>query len=59
MMLPFLVTALMLAQTPAPSNAEAELQAGIALTRSGHFKEAIPHFLNARGRVEKGVPSGM
>lgn len=30
---------------------EAELQTGIALTRSGHFSEAIPHFLSARGQV--------
>lgn len=36
-------------ETLAP--AEAELQAGIALTRSGHFAEAIPHFLAARGHV--------
>lgn len=34
-----------------PSQAEAELQTGIALTRSGHFAEAIPHFLAARGHV--------
>jgi tetratricopeptide (TPR) repeat protein len=30
---------------------EAELQAGITLTRSGRFSEAIPHFLSARGHV--------
>lgn len=30
---------------------EADLQTGITLTRSGHFSEAIPHFLAARGRV--------
>ena len=30
---------------------EAELQAGITLSRSGHFSEAIPHFLAARGHV--------
>lgn len=30
---------------------EADLQAGIALTRGGHFSEAIPHFLSARGHV--------
>lgn len=30
---------------------EAELQTGITLTRSGHFSEAIPHFLTARGHV--------
>lgn len=30
---------------------EAELQTGITLTRSGHFSEAIPHFLAARGHV--------
>lgn len=34
--------------TPEP---EAELQTGITLTRSGHFSEAIPHFLSARGHV--------
>jgi predicted Zn-dependent protease len=33
------------------SGAEAELQAGIALTRQGHFREAIPHFLAAQGHV--------
>lgn len=33
------------------SQAEAELQSGIALTRSGRFAEAIPHFLAARGHV--------
>jgi len=33
------------------AGAEAELQAGIALTRQGHFEEAISHFLAARGRV--------
>ena len=30
---------------------EAELHTGIALTRSGRFSEAIPHFLSARGYV--------
>lgn len=30
---------------------ESELQTGITLTRSGHFSEAIPHFLAARGHV--------
>jgi tetratricopeptide (TPR) repeat protein len=30
---------------------EAELQAGIALTRRGQFAEAIPHFIVARGHV--------
>jgi hypothetical protein len=30
---------------------EAELQTGLALTRSGHFSEAVPHFLAARGHV--------
>jgi len=34
-----------------PPQAEAELQTGIALTRSGKFAEAIPHFLTARGHV--------
>jgi predicted Zn-dependent protease len=31
--------------------AEAELQTGIGLTRSGNFAGAIPHFLAARGHV--------
>lgn len=33
------------------TNAEAELQAGIALTQGGRFEEAIPHLLKARGHV--------
>lgn len=33
------------------ARAEADLQAGIALTRQGSFREAIPRFLAARGRV--------
>lgn len=33
------------------SQAENELQAGIALSRSGRFTNAIPHFLAARGHV--------
>jgi predicted Zn-dependent protease len=33
------------------SGAEAELQAGIALTRQGRFREAIPHFHAAQGHV--------
>jgi tetratricopeptide (TPR) repeat protein len=33
------------------STAEAELQKGITLTRSGKFNEAIPHFLAAQGQV--------
>jgi tetratricopeptide (TPR) repeat protein len=33
------------------SKAESELQEGISLTKQGRFTEAIPHFLNARGRV--------
>lgn len=37
-------------QEPA-AQPEAELQTGITLTRGGHFSEAIPHFLAARGRV--------
>lgn len=35
----------------AGSQAETELQTGIELTRSGHFAEAIPHFLAAHGHV--------
>ena len=30
---------------------ETELQTGITLSRGGHFSEAIPHFLAARGHV--------
>lgn len=33
-------------------SAEADLQAGIALTRAGKFTEAVPHLLAAEGRVE-------
>ena len=33
------------------AGAEAELQAGIALTRQGKFGDAIPHFLAAQGQV--------
>lgn len=33
------------------SDAEADLRAGIDLTRAGRFAEAIPHFLSADGRV--------
>jgi tetratricopeptide (TPR) repeat protein len=33
------------------SSAEQELQRGTMLTRNGHFAEAIPHLLAARGRV--------
>src|SRR5258707_6415245 len=40
------------AQDTSPqAEAESELQTGIALTRSGHFAEAIPHFRAAQGRV--------
>src|SRR3954467_5105728 len=35
----------------ADANAEAELQKGTALTRSGKFAEAIPHLLASRGKV--------
>ena len=35
----------------ASSDAEGELQTGIALTQQGHFLEAIPHFLAAQGHV--------
>lgn len=40
-----------MAQSNAPAGAEAELQTAIALTKSGRFSEAIPHFLAARGHV--------
>jgi tetratricopeptide (TPR) repeat protein len=39
------------AQSNVDPIAEAELQQGIALTRSGEFEKAIPHLLAARGRV--------
>jgi tetratricopeptide (TPR) repeat protein len=39
------------AATSGKAQAEEELQNGIGLLRSGHFAEAIPHFLAARGRV--------
>jgi tetratricopeptide (TPR) repeat protein len=35
----------------APATPEAELQTGISLTRQGHFRDAIPHFLAAKGHV--------
>lgn len=35
----------------ASSDAERELQTGVALTQQGHFSEAIPHFLAAQGHV--------
>jgi tetratricopeptide (TPR) repeat protein len=42
-------------QTNATSSMpEAELQTGIALTRQGHFRDAIPHLLAAQGRVSEG-----
>ena len=37
--------------TDANTQAETELQLGIALTQRGSFGEAIPHFLAAKGRV--------
>ncbi|MGA3024565.1 MAG: tetratricopeptide repeat protein [Bryobacteraceae bacterium] len=40
-------TGLLFADEPA----ENELQTGIALTKSGQFQQAIPHFLAARGRI--------
>lgn len=39
------------AQSRNDSLANIELQKGIALTRSGNFQQAIPHFLAARGQV--------
>lgn len=35
------------------TEAEAELQTAIALTRRGQFQDAIPHFLSVRGRVRE------
>ena len=40
-----------LQQSDPATNSEAELRIGISLTQQGHFAEAIPHFLNARGHV--------
>ena len=40
-----------LQQQDVSTSAAAELRAGISLTQRGHFSEAIPHFLNARGHV--------
>lgn len=34
-----------------PGNGDSELQIGTQLTRDGHFQEAIPHLLAARGKV--------
>jgi tetratricopeptide (TPR) repeat protein len=39
------------AVSPLQAQPEAELQQGIALTRSGEFEKAIPHLLAAHGRV--------
>jgi tetratricopeptide (TPR) repeat protein len=41
------------AGTARAQNAEAELRQAIALTSSGQFQEAIPHFLAARGEGAK------
>lgn len=38
-------------QSSQSATAESELQRGIALSQLGHFQEAIPHFLAARGHV--------
>lgn len=38
-------------QSSPSERAESELQRGIALSQLGHFQEAIPHFLAARGHV--------
>ena len=38
-------------QSSQSEKAESELQQGIALSQLGHFQEAIPHFLAARGHV--------
>jgi len=39
--------------------AEQELQRGTALTRSGHFSEAIPHLITAHGRVTNEYAASM
>lgn len=38
-------------QSSQSGDAESELHKGIALSQQGHFQEAIPHFLAARGHV--------
>src|ERR1051325_3296776 len=40
------------------SRAESELQAGSALTQTGRFSEAIPHFLAAQGHVSNEYAAG-
>jgi predicted Zn-dependent protease len=45
------------AGSPDPA-AEQELQQGTALTRAGHFTEAIPHLKAARGRVANEYAAG-
>jgi len=44
--------------TTPDAQAEAELQKGTALTRQGLFSEAIPHLLEARGRVANEYAAG-
>lgn len=41
------------AENLSPAEAERELQTGIGLTRAGQFKDAIPHFLAAQGKVKE------
>lgn len=50
---PEAVDASLLSQTTQEesSQAEADVQRGIELTRQGHFAQAIPHFLAVRGHV--------
>lgn len=45
-------------QTIENASAENELSRGTALTRQGHFSEAIPHLLAARGRVVNEYAAG-
>ena len=40
-------------QKERPTDPEAELRTGTALTREGKFEEAIPHLLAARGHVQE------
>lgn len=49
----WLALALLAGQAANPATPESELQTGIELTRGGHFQQAIPHFLAARGHVSE------
>ena len=51
MTLVLLALTLLAAQAPDSAAPESELQTATQLTGGGHFQEAIPHFLAARGHV--------